>query len=295
MAPNRDICAFFYEDKGQGDFRCQLCGSYRKQQTGTGYSNLMSHLNLTHPDFNETYSASAATDAPLSNFGFVSEATQHRYQWLQWVVERHMPVSEVDNHLTRSMSSWKPVSSKTLKEDMKKCSESVGVLIESELGKLFGVMWDGWTHGTTHYVGIYGVCYADGKRRERLLSLSPLEDGSQDAEVHIEMFKRVLALYNKDISMVAFLVADNCATNQRIATLLELPLVGCASHRYNLAVNRYLAAYEPELAAVNSLMVQLRHVNNAAELSKFTDLKPVKRNVTRWSSTFAMVDRYKKI
>ncbi|GMF17457.1 unnamed protein product [Phytophthora fragariaefolia] len=109
------------------------------------------------------------------------------------------------------------------------------------------------------------------------------------------MFTRVLSLYNKKFSMVALLVAGNCATNRRIATLMELPLVGCASHRYNLAVNRYLAAYEPELAAVNSLMVQLRHVNNAAELAKYTDLKPIKRNVTRWWSTFEMMRRYKNI
>nr|KAE8921679.1 hypothetical protein PF009_g28044 [Phytophthora fragariae] len=56
------------------------------------------------------------------------------------------------------------------------------------------------------------------------------------------MFKRVLSLYNKNFSMVAFLVGDNCATNRRIATLMELPLVRCVSHRYNLAVNRYLVA-----------------------------------------------------
>jgi tRNA(Ile2) C34 agmatinyltransferase TiaS len=104
MAPNREICAFFYEDKGQGDFRCQLCGACRKQQVGSGYSNLLSHLISTHPDFEETYRASVATDAPLSSFGFVSEATQHRYQWLQGVVERNMPLSEVDDPLTRSMS-----------------------------------------------------------------------------------------------------------------------------------------------------------------------------------------------
>eukprot|EP00644_Phytophthora_capsici_P013638 jgi/Phyca11/117495/e_gw1.33.123.1 len=120
-------------------------------------------------------------------------------------------------------------------------------------------------------------------------------DGSQDAEVHIQMFKRVLALYKKDISMVAFLVADNCATNQRIATLLELPLVGCGSHRYSHVGNRCLVSYQTELAAVNSLMVQLRHVNNTAELAKFTDRKPVKRNITRWSSKFKMAPRYKEI
>ncbi|ETL77333.1 hypothetical protein L917_21726 [Phytophthora nicotianae] len=109
------------------------------------------------------------------------------------------------------------------------------------------------------------------------------------------MFKCVLSRYNKTISMVAFLVADNCSINKRIATLLDLPLVRCASHRYNLAVNRSLAPYEAELAAVNDLMVQLRHCNNAAELAKHTELKPIKRNTIRWSSTFEMIHRYKRI
>ncbi|KAG6964860.1 hypothetical protein JG688_00007509, partial [Phytophthora aleatoria] len=252
-------------------FRCQLCGASRKQQPGSGYSNLLSHLTSTYPDFEEPYNASVASDGPLSSVGFVSEATQHRYQWLQWVVDRNQPLSEVGNPLTRSMSCMKPVPSKTFKVAMQKCAANVGAVIEREMGNVFGVIWDGWSHSTVHYIAIYAVYTVAGKRVERLLSLSPIEDGSQDAEVHIEMFKRVLELYNKVITMGAFLVADNCT------------------------INRYLAAYEPELTAQNQLMVKLRHCNNAAELSKFTDLKPIKRNVTRWSSTFEMVLRYKRI
>ncbi|KAG3177371.1 hypothetical protein PC128_g16881 [Phytophthora cactorum] len=146
---------------------------------------------------------------------------------------------------------------------MQKCAANVGAIIEREMGNVFGVIWDGWSHSTVHYVAIYAVYTVAGKRVKRLLALLPIKEGSQDAEVQIEMFKRVLELYNKDITMVAILVADNCSTNQIIATLLELPLVGCASHRYNLAVNRYLAAYEPELAALNQLMVKLRHFDTS--------------------------------
>ncbi|GMF42607.1 unnamed protein product [Phytophthora fragariaefolia] len=251
MAPNREICAFFYEDKGQGDYRCQLCGASHKQQVDSGNSNLMFHLNSTYLDFEETYQASVATNAPLSSFGFVSEATHHRYQWLQWVVERNMPISEVDNRLTRSMSSWKPVSSKTLKLDMQTCSAHVGRTIEKELGEIFGT----------------GRTMARGRQSRR---------GSPHCHV-----QAVLALLYKRISMVAFLVADNCATNKRIAMLMDLPLVGCESHRYNLAVIRYLVAFASELADVDTLVVQLRHVNNAAELAKYGDLKPIKRNVIR--------------
>ncbi|KAG6941793.1 hypothetical protein JG688_00018481, partial [Phytophthora aleatoria] len=228
----------FFEDKDQGVFQCPLCGASRKQQLGSGYSNLLSHLNSTHPDFKEAYNASMI----------------------------NLPISEVDNPLTRSMSRLKPVSSKTLKADMQKVARNVGVLIEKETDNFFGVMWDGWSHSSVHYVGIYGVFIVKGKWIVRMLAMSPFE-----------------------------VVSDNCSSNHRIATLLELPLVGCASYRYNLAVNRYMAAYETEFAGLNQLMVQLRHCNNAAELAKLTDLAPVKRNMTRWSSTFEMVLRYKRI
>ncbi|OWZ07320.1 hypothetical protein PHMEG_00020295 [Phytophthora megakarya] len=42
-------------------------------------------------------------------------------------------------------------------------------------------------------------------------------------------------------------------------------------------------------------MVELRKENNFAELQKYTELLPVKRNETRWSSTFTMVQRYIRI
>ncbi|KAG4038141.1 hypothetical protein PC123_g26296 [Phytophthora cactorum] len=49
------------------------------------------------------------------------------------------------------------------------------------------------------------------------------------------------------------------------------------------------------LAEVNTLMVEVRQENNYAELKKHTELLPVKRNVTRWSSTFTMVQCYIRI
>ncbi|KAG3189353.1 hypothetical protein PC128_g11786 [Phytophthora cactorum] len=94
------------------------------------------------------------------------------------------------------MSHLKTVSSKTLKADMQKVAKNVGVLIEKEMGNFFGVMWIGWSHSSVHYVAIYGVCIVKGKQIVRMLAMSPFEVGSQNAELHIEMFKSVLALYS---------------------------------------------------------------------------------------------------
>ncbi|ETO82003.1 hypothetical protein F444_03769 [Phytophthora nicotianae P1976] len=198
--------------------------------------------------------AAATGGGGLESFGFVSQEMNYRFQWLQWIVERNLPITEVDNELTLSMSKWPPVFSKTLKKCMHTVAKDVGAAIEHEIGTSFALMFDCWSHGSA-----------------------------------------VLRIYNKTTDMVTFIVGDNCNTNQKIATLLGVPLVGCASHRFNLAINPFHAEYEAELATVNDLMIQLRHCNNAARLGELTDLQPVKRNATRWSSTYAMVDRYVRI
>ncbi|KAG3086359.1 hypothetical protein PI125_g18948 [Phytophthora idaei] len=115
------------------------------------------------------------------------------------------------------------------------------------------------------------------------------------AEAYLEMIDAVFELYNKDSAMIMFIVADNCATNQAIATRLGVPLIGCASHRFNLAVCRYLEDYKPLIDQVQTLCIHLRYTNNAAELARHTHYKPLKSNATRWSSTYQMLARYVKI
>ncbi|EGZ27413.1 hypothetical protein PHYSODRAFT_471883 [Phytophthora sojae] len=98
--------------------------------------------------------------------------------------------------------------------------------------------------------------------------------------------------YGVQLAQCRFLVADNCAVNRRLATLMSLPLVGCASHRLNLAVQADMASHEEALAAVQALMVKLRTLTQSAKLRLKTPLRPVIRQDTRWSSTFKMVRRY---
>ncbi|DAZ99535.1 TPA: hypothetical protein N0F65_005407, partial [Lagenidium giganteum] len=77
--------------------------------------------------------------------------------------------------------------------------------------------------------------------------------------------------FGKTISNVAFIVADNCANNKRLADILGVPLIGCASHRLNLAMKRFI---------------------DPSTLRKLTPLRPVLSQDTRKSSTFEMVRRY---
>ncbi len=108
-----------------------------------------------------------------------------------------------------------------------------------------------------------------------------MQDG-QTTDEHIGFLSRTLALYDKTLAMIRFIVVDNCATNQCVATQLGVPLIGCASHRFNLAVNCVISDYQDQGDQIQNLMISLRHVNNAAALACVTDLKPLKSNATRW-------------
>jgi hypothetical protein len=206
-----------------------------------------------------------------------------------------MPLSEVDDARTRSMSKWLPTNSKALKADMIAVAKKLRVVITEEMAVLIGLMFDGSSHLTMHFIGVYALYVVGGRLQCTLLALSPLDDGSQVADAHIELFRNVLAVYNKRVDIVQFIVADNCNTNRSIATKLGVPLVGCVSHRFNLAVNTFLNEHDLLLQKVNNLMSQLRQTNNARELYKLTPFRAKKRNMTRWSSTYETLERYMEL
>ncbi|KAG3160915.1 hypothetical protein PC128_g20931 [Phytophthora cactorum] len=78
----------------------------------------------------------------------------------------------------------------------------------------------------------------------------------------------------------------------RLANIMDVPLVGCTSHRLNLAVKRFLEPHEEDLENVQVLMRKLSTLKEAAKLRAKTPLLPVLRQETWWSSTVAMLDRY---
>lgn len=188
----------------------------------------------------------------------------------------------------------RPTTNESFKKHMRRVAECVGNTIAAEMGTAFGLMFDGWTFGTHHYVAIFAIYHGTNGLCELLIGLSPMEEGLTP-EAHIQYITSILDVYEKTISMVKFLVADNCSTNQSFATKLQVPLIGCASHRFNLAVCLFLSESDDLIFQVQSLMIQLRYPNNAAELSRHTEKMPVRANVTRWYSVFEMLDRYIEI
>lgn len=160
------------------------------------------------------------------------------------------------------------------------------------------MVFDGWTSGDTHFVGIYASIpdRSQNGYKTILLAFAPLDDEtSQDANYHFDYTKWVLEYYQSSFENVTAMTGDNCSTNLSFATKAQAKFVGCASHRFNLAVQDLIEESEAPLQKVNQLMKKLKAPIAAAKLRQVTDLKAKCFNSTRWSSAANMLERYQKI
>jgi hypothetical protein len=61
-----------------------------------------------------------------------------------------------------------------------------------------------------------------------------------------------------------------------ITNLLDVPLVGCASHRFNLAVEEYLSSnFSDKIKKVYGLMKKTNTLKSCAKLRSKTPLTPI--------------------
>ncbi|RLN96633.1 hypothetical protein BBJ28_00025369 [Nothophytophthora sp. Chile5] len=113
------------------------------------------------------------------------------------------------------------------------------------------------------------------------------------AQSLFDLIADTLSRYNKPWESVAFMVGDNCSVNRYIGRREgAIPLIGCASHRFNLAVRDFLKDDEPLMGKIQTLMLKLRTIKGRALLRRMMKLSPALRNDTRWSRSFEMLKRY---
>ena len=135
------------------------CGTRKKQKVNTGYTNLKNHLrSCVGDDFQQIYRdllKSSKGKGRLDRFGFINTREKEVYKVLEWIVMRNHPLSEVDNELTRSILTTKPICSKTLRKCILALTPHVEKSIVEDLPDLFALEFDGWTSGSVHYAALF--------------------------------------------------------------------------------------------------------------------------------------------
>ena len=120
-----------------------------------------------------------------------------------------------------------------------------------------------------------------------------------NARAHIEQIESIFSLFNVkkyEYDWAVCQLAGNCFLNKSIAAKLEIPHVGCRSHKINIIVNNMILAsntMSKVLDQVKSVMRECKHsLKNSAMLARLIDLRPVLPSFTRWSESCSMINRY---
>ena len=150
------------------------------------------------------------------------------------------PFEFVENPLTREFTKLDPITVPTLKKYLEVVTRKTEAQISSKLPNQFSLIVDGWTKRSDHFFGVFAAWESNSGFESALLAFSPmLSETDFSAVEHKKFIEFVLSLFDKTIENVVAITGDNCEMNKRLATILGLPLIGCAYYRFNLAVKKF--------------------------------------------------------
>jgi hypothetical protein len=288
---------FFTRDDPNGVVWTCTCG-VKRTKNGSGYSNLCSHISTEHPEAINAIETSNQKTTLLEVFW--PRKIWDIHSWMEVVILGLLPFSFVQNETARKHMRAEGVCLKTLMKYIHLLDNVVRSKVSEELPNLFALVFDGWTaSGNVHYLGVFATFPCVSSQfgfKKVLLTFAPMGDGDElTAEAHHQFLSDVLQSYGKEWKNVVALIGDNCSTNRAFARRACCNLIGCASHRFNLAVKDIIDPYQNLITKVNSVMKKMKNIIPSAKLRKVTHLKPKCANATRWSSTYQMLERYDKI
>ena len=183
----------------------------------------------------------------------VSEAEQDMFRWIEWIVMTNSPPSSVDDQLTREGMKYMPTTSKLLCKYILATAKLMTESIAEKLPDNIALVFDGWMIGSVHYIGIsasYSSFVGDTETTNwTLLSMHPLFVGEMKgmtARDHLQHIWLVMRSFGKSEDNIMCLIRDNCGVNNSLAIMLQVPLIGCGAHKFNLAVKKWISN-QPEV------------------------------------------------
>jgi hypothetical protein len=293
--------------KSSSEWDCNKCGKTKLKSRG--WTNLLNHArSCVGTSFQTDYERLHNKDREGRITSFiirVNKTEKEMFRWIEWIVVLNQPLSIVDDPLTRDGMRFKPITSKLLRRNILALCKEMQTSIKHRLPDKFSIIFDGWTEGTIHYIGVSAayVNIVEGVEvvTQTVLSMRPLlkdDIKGMTAQDHLHHLSIILGTYGKSDTDIVYLIGNNCSVNQGMSKILKAPLIGCGSHKFNLAVRQWISN-QPQLKEIIQriaiVMKKASTLKVSAHLRKLTTLKTIRENDTRWSSTFMMVKRFFRI
>ncbi|ETV69603.1 hypothetical protein H257_14742 [Aphanomyces astaci] len=240
--------------------------------SNTNTLNTTSNQSANTPEY-LNYDAAAPISEQNLFMPLFSRRVRNVYGWLTWITSSLLLFNFCENDMARRYSNLGPISNKTLMKRMHQI-------------------------GSTYYVAVFASFPSDSLRgyEKVLLALSPMNDEeSLSATAFLEFFDFVLDVYGERRRNVVVLIGDNCATNRAFTRLAGIPMVGCASHRFNLFVSDPNDTIVSQAAQQDTMKLIGRHIDDIDMLllngRQDRDVEPLIAQITDLNSvTLALRD-----
>ena len=161
----------------------------------------------------------------------------------------------------------KPICIETLMKYLERLGKAVERKLRVLIPDRFGLVFDGWSMGSEHYIAIFLlwskgdevhvrlICCGvqdeiEGEDEETAFSAEDIGDylfDELDLLGRSDVRERVAAAtaldantYDIDNNPIEFITGDNTAVNPKLAKLLGTKFKGCDAHKLNLEVNEFI-------------------------------------------------------
>ncbi|GMF22962.1 unnamed protein product [Phytophthora lilii] len=146
----------------------------------------------------------AATTAQTGSVVHYARRTaMNRFGWLEWILKANLPIMFCENALARRGNAAALLEGVT---------RSVEPAIAAELPDALGIMFDGLTHSSEHFVVVFAYYEDNSVAKTALLSMAPvINDLDEDlsARTHRKFLAGMLERdFRKDLSCCKYLVGQ---------------------------------------------------------------------------------------
>lgn len=163
------------DDSGEptSTYLCR-CGTQRKMESGTGYTNLLSHVVMWHQNFITEMTCSNGNNGTL--VGFIDDKTFKILSWIDMVLSCSLPFSFCESKAAEDYVKIGSISTDSLVSYMELLTREVEVVVSNLLPKKFGIIFDGWTFRSEHFVAVFASFLHDNKVENVLITMAPIVD-----------------------------------------------------------------------------------------------------------------------
>ena len=189
----------------------------RQQLPNSGYSNLLSYIYEDHKNYKEE---AKAKTLPYSTS---SLKPLNIYKCLEWVIVENLDFSFCESAYTAQNCNLEPITRQTPVNYLDKTVEAVETEISKKLPQKFGLIIDGWSAQSTHYLVFFSyLSDEDGIVTSVRLAMSPLlNEQKKTAVSHFDFIAATLRIFGETLYSIAFLVGENKNLNKNIAKLFK--------------------------------------------------------------------------